>query len=147
MSEALTGRKKTFFLFPISYKETVLNSSSLEAKRMLDTRLIYGLYPEVVNNPGNEKEILVEIANSYLYKDILQIEGIRKPAHIENLLRALAFQVGNEVSYNEEDGVLNAFEIKWKDKKVKFPNSFLKAYPNHTTTAVNQSNFVSFVDE
>src|SRR5690554_6509399 len=99
MSEALTGRKKTFFLFPISYKETVLNSSSLEAKRMLDTRLIYGLYPE------------------------------------------------NEVSYNEEDGVLNAFEIKWKDKKVKSPNSFLKAYPNHTTTAVNQSNFVSFVDE
>ena len=54
MSEALTGRKKTFFLFPISYKETVLNSSTLEAKRMLDTRLIYGLYPEVVNNPGNE---------------------------------------------------------------------------------------------
>ena len=78
MSEALTGRKKTFFLFPISYKETVLNSSSLEAKRMLDTRLIYGLYPEVVNNPGNEKEILVEIANSYLYKDILQIEAVNQ---------------------------------------------------------------------
>lgn len=51
----------------------------------------------MVNNPGKEKEILVEIANSYLYKDILQIEGIRKPAHIENLLRALAFQVATKL--------------------------------------------------
>ena len=100
MSEALTGRKKTFYLYPISYKETVGYSSTLEAKRMLDTRLIYGLYPEVVNNPGNEKEIRVEIANSYLYKDILQIEGIRKPAHIDNLLRALAFQVLNTRNEN-----------------------------------------------
>ncbi|HAR39121.1 MAG TPA: hypothetical protein DCS09_11430 [Porphyromonadaceae bacterium] len=100
-SEPLTGRKITYQLFPVSYKESVENSSALEAKRMLDTRLVYGLYPEVFNNPGKEREILLEIANSYLYKDIMQLEGIRKPVHIEKLLRALAFQVGSEVSYNE----------------------------------------------
>ncbi len=256
MAEPLTGRKIVFYLYPISYKETVEYSSSLEAKRMLDTRLVFGLYPNVVNNPGHEKEILIEIANSYLYKDILQIEGIRKPAHIENLLRALAFQVGNEVSYNElsrivgninaatvekyldifekayiiyklpafsrnlrneikkgkkyyfydngirnvlisnfslpqmridkgalwenfliserlknnhynkkfvnsyfwrthdkaeidyieeTDGALHAFEFKWTDKMVRFPGSFLKAYPNHSTTIVSKSSFETFV--
>src|SRR5690606_28674574 len=100
-AEPLTGRKKTFHLFPLSYKELASNTSAFEAKRLLETRLIYGSYPEVVNNPGNEKEILVEIAQSYLYKDILQLESIRKPSHIEKLLRALAFQAGNEVNYHE----------------------------------------------
>lgn len=100
-SEPLTGRKKNLHLFPISYQETVKHASVFEAKRLLDTRLVYGLYPEVFNNPGQEKEILIEIAQSYLYKDVLQMDSIRKPSHLEKLLRALAFQVGNEVSYYE----------------------------------------------
>lgn len=256
MSEPLTGRKKTFYLFPISYRETTENSSVIEAKRLLDTRLVYGLYPDVVNHPGKEKDILVEIANSYLYKDILQLENIRKPARIEKLLQALAFQVGSEVSYNElaqtignidsetvekyldllekayvifklpafsrnlrnelkkgkkyyfydngirnvlisnfsipdmradkgalwenfliserlknnsytkryantyfwrthdraeidyieeEDGMLNAFEFKWKEKKVNFAYSFRDAYPNHSTSVVHRANFENFV--
>lgn len=70
----------------------------------------------MVNNPGKEKEILVEIANSYLYKDILQIEGIRKPAHIENLLRALAFQVGNEISYNELSRIVGNIDAATVEK-------------------------------
>ena len=78
MAEPLTGRKKTFYLFPISYRETVKNSSPLEAKRLLDTRLVYGSYPDVISNPGNERDTLVEIANSYLYKDILQLDHIHK---------------------------------------------------------------------
>ena len=255
-AEPLTGRKITSYLFPLSYKETVENTSGPEAKRLLDTRLVYGFYPDVVNHPGAEKEILVEIANSYLYKDILKLENIRKPSHIEKLLRALAFQVGSEVSYyelaqivgnidtttvekyldllekafvifklpslsrnlrneikkgkkyyfydngvrnvlisnfsipdmrqdkgalwenfliserlknnhynnrfantyfwrttvkaeidyiEEEDGVLNAFEFKWKKQNVKFSNSFLEAYPNHQTTVVNRMDFEGFV--
>lgn len=255
-AEPLTGRKKTFQLFPFSYKEIADNTSTLEAKRLLDTRLIYGSYPDVVNHAGNEKEILIEIANSYLYKDILQLDSIRKPSHIEKLLSALAFQVGSEVSYHElaqtignidtatvekyldllekayvifklpafsrnlrneikkgkkyyfydngirnvlisnfsipemrqdkgalwenfliaermkynhynenfahtyfwrthdqaeidyieeTDGILNAYEFKWKEQKVRFANSFLTTYPNHKTATINRNNFETFI--
>jgi uncharacterized protein len=102
MAEPLTGRKKTFQLYPISFGETVKDTSQLEAKRLLDTRLIYGLYPEVLNNPGQEKEILIEIAQSYLYKDVLQLDSIRKPSHLEKLLKASGFSGRkSEVSYHE----------------------------------------------
>ncbi len=99
--EPLTGRKRTFYLFPVSYNELINHTNILEARRALESRLIYGSYPEIVNNPGHEKEILVEIAQSYLYKDILKLEGIRKPGKLQKLLQALAFQTGSEVSYNE----------------------------------------------
>ena len=255
--EPLTGRKTTFYLYPVSYREMVANTSFLEAKRLLETRMVFGSYPDVVNNPGREKEILIEIAQSYLYKDILQLDFVRKPSHIDKLMKALAFQAGNEVNYNElaktvgnidtatvekyldllektyvifrlpafnrnlrneikkgkkyyfydngirnvlisnftqpelrfdkgalwenyliserlknnsydknfadtyfwrthdqaeidyieeQDGVLNAYEIKWSEKKLRFPNSFLKAYPEHTTTLVSKKNFEEFLN-
>jgi len=59
------------------------------------------MYPDVIDNPGNEREILKQLTNSYLYKDILAYHGLRKPDLLEKLLRALALQLGNEVSYNE----------------------------------------------
>ncbi len=99
--DPLTGRKKTFYLYPLSFNELVESSSLREAKRLLDNQIIFGAYPEVVNHPGEEKEALMEIAQSYLYKDILGMGNIRKPMHIEKLLKALAFQVGSEVSYHE----------------------------------------------
>lgn len=256
MAEPLTGRKQTFYLYPFSYKEIARNQSVLEARRLLETRLIFGSYPDVVNNAGNERSTLTEIANSYLYRDILKLDNIRKPTHIEKLLQALAFQVGSEVSYHElaqtignidtatvekyidllekafilfklpalsrnlrneikkgkkyyfydngirnvlisnfsnidlrqdkgalwenfliserlknnhyqgryantyfwrthdkaeidyieeEGGILNAFELKWKAQKVRFANSFLEAYPNHKTAVVSRSDFESFV--
>jgi predicted AAA+ superfamily ATPase len=100
-NEPLTGRKRVFQLFPISYNEIVESKGLLEAKRTLNNQLIYGSYPEVISNPGKEKEVLLEIASSYLYKDILMMDGIRKSSHLEKLLQALAFQVGNEVNYHE----------------------------------------------
>lgn len=256
-AEPLTGRKKTFQLYPISFGETVKDTSRLEAKRLLDTRLIYGLYPEVLNNPGQEKEILIEIAQSYLYKDVLQLDSIRKPSHIEKLLKALAFQVGSEVSYHElaqtignidtatvekyldllekafvifklpafnrnlrneikkgkkyyfydngirnvlinnftfpemrqdkgalwenfliserlklnayesrfvntyfwrthdnaeidyleeTDGMLYAYEFKWKDQRVRFPVSFLQSYPEHQKAVISRQNFEEFLE-
>lgn len=255
-AEALTGRKITFYLYPISFREIAENSSLLEARRLLETRMIFGSYPEVINNPGKEKEVLIEIAQSYLYKDILRLDSVRKPSHIDKLLKALAFQLGNEVNYHElaqtvgnidtatvekyldlleksfvifklpafnrnlrneikkgkkyyfydngirnvlisnfvqpdlrldkgalwenylvserlkqnsytqnfantyfwrthdqaeidyieeQDGMLNAYEFKWKEKKVSFPKSFLDAYPQHTTTAVSRENFEEFI--
>lgn len=101
MNEPLTGRKRTLYLYPISYAELQEHTSHLEAKRQLEARLIYGMYPDVINNIGDEKEILLELSNSYLFKDILKIDDIRKPDHLVKLVRALAFQVGSEVSYSE----------------------------------------------
>lgn len=100
-SEPLTGRKFEYRLFPVSYEEFENSRGYLDALRDLENRLIYGFYPDVINNRGKEREILNGIAESYLFKDILAYANIKKPELLEKLLQALAFQVGNEVSYNE----------------------------------------------
>ena len=100
-NEPLTGRKKEYHLYPISFSEMVRHTSLLTEQRLLENRLIYGSYPEVINNSGNEKEVLKEITNSYLYKDVLRYDGIKKASLIDKLLVALALQLGSEVSYNE----------------------------------------------
>lgn len=99
--EPLTGRKWEFHLFPFSFQEMTNHHGALEEKRLLHHRMVYGYYPEVVLNPGQETERLKELANSYLYKDILTWERIQKPDRMERLLQAISFQIGNEVSYNE----------------------------------------------
>lgn len=101
MNEPLTGRKWEFQLYPLSFEEMAQHHGLLEERRLLHQRLIYGYYPEVVNNPGEEIPRLKQLADSYLYKDILMWERILKPERLEKLLQALAFQVGNEVSYHE----------------------------------------------
>ncbi|MES2447040.1 MAG: ATP-binding protein [Bacteroidota bacterium] len=100
-SESLTGRKWEYHLYPISYEELEKSSDYISASRDLEQRLIYGFYPDVINNPGQERDILNEISESYLFRDILAYGNIKKPDVLEKILRALAFQVGNEVSYNE----------------------------------------------
>lgn len=102
INEPLTGRKWTFQLYPFSFAEMVQQHGLLEEKRLLYHRLIYGYYPEIVTVPdGSEKERLLNLADSYLYKDILIWERIHKPDKLEKLLQALALQLGNEVSFNE----------------------------------------------
>ncbi len=101
VNEPLTGRKWEYLLFPISYQEMEQHSNFLEEKRLLEHRLIYGSYPEIINHLGDEQQRLKQLADSYLFKDILIWERIKKPEKLEKLLQALAFQVGNEVSYNE----------------------------------------------
>lgn len=101
INEPLTGRKWEYILFPISFSEMVNHHGLLEEERLLDHRLIYGYYPDVINSPGNERDILKALASSYLYKDILTWERIMKPDRLEKLVQALAFQIGNEVSYHE----------------------------------------------
>lgn len=100
-NEPLTGRKFEFNLYPISIYELVMHHGKIEEQRLLERRMIYGLYPEIVNNPGNEQEYLIELVNSYLYKDILSFQNIRKPDVLNKLLTGLALQLGQEVSYNE----------------------------------------------
>ena len=99
--EPLTGRKFEYQLFPISWNEFERNVGYIKAQQQLDLRLLYGMYPDVINNFGNEYEILKNLVSSYLYKDILSLAGIRKSEVLEKILQALAMQIGNEVSYNE----------------------------------------------
>ena len=106
INEPLTGRKFEYNLFPFSTNELVNHTSMLEEMRQLQNRLVYGFYPDVVNNPGEEKEILTNIVNSYLYKDVFEFQDIRKSSVIEKLVQALALQVGSEVSFNELGNLL-----------------------------------------
>lgn len=101
INEPLTGRKKEYWMFPLSFSELVENKGLLEEKRLLTHRMIYGSYPDVVNNGGEERMVLSELANSYLYKDILMFDKVKKSDKLTKLLQALAFQIGSEVSYNE----------------------------------------------
>jgi len=101
VNEPLTGRKWEHQIYPVSFEEMVNHHGFLEEQRLLNHRLVYGCYPEVITNPGNEKRILSLIADSYLYKDILQWEYIKKSDKLLKLLKALAYQLGNQVSYNE----------------------------------------------
>ncbi|HOG43708.1 MAG TPA: ATP-binding protein [bacterium] len=101
INEPLTGRKWEFSLYPMSFSEMAAHNGFIEENRLLPHRMIYGYYPEVVNSAGNEKEVLKQLSDSYLYKDIFTWENIKKPEKLMKLLQAIAFQVGSEVSANE----------------------------------------------
>lgn len=101
LQESLTGRKWEYHLYPVSWEEWYRHNDYLTVSQQLESRVLYGMYPEVLSNPGAEEQILKELTKSYLYKDILALSGIKKPDILEKLVTALAFQIGNEVSYNE----------------------------------------------
>ena len=106
VNESLTGRKREFRLYPLSFKEMADETSALEESRMIDHRLIYGYYPEVVTSPGDEKEVIKELIESYLYKDVLEENEIAKQDKLVRLVQALAFQIGSTVSANELAGLV-----------------------------------------
>jgi uncharacterized protein len=99
-AEPLTGRNTPLTLYPISYAEYVQNIGERAATRMLEFRMLYGMYPAVISAADPERE-LVQLTRDYLFKDVLRVERVRKPVVIEKLAQLLAYQVGQEVSYNE----------------------------------------------
>ncbi|MFH1829521.1 MAG: ATP-binding protein [Pseudomonadota bacterium] len=103
VGEPLTGRKKTLKMYPLAQLEIMQMEEQFEIDAHLESRLIYGSYPEVViTNDDHERErYLKEIVASYLYKDILELDGIRHSDKIVRLLQLLAFQIGKEVSCDE----------------------------------------------
>ncbi len=103
VSEPLTGRKLTFTLYPVGYGEMVQTLGALEARNQLDRWLIWGGYPAIItmDQPHLRERLLRELVGSYLYRDILEMEGVRRAEKIVNLLRLLAFQIGQEVSISE----------------------------------------------
>jgi len=117
LNEPLTGRKWEYKLYPLSFGEMVNHHGLLEEKRLLPHRMVYGYYPDVVTHPGDEKELLRLLSDSYLYKDILAWEQVKKPEKLLNLLQAIAFQVGNQVSYNEL-GQLSGLDAKTVEKYI-----------------------------
>lgn len=101
IQEPMTGRKLEFMLFPFSFSEMCDHYGFLEEKRMLEHRLIFGYYPDIALNVGNEVKLLKSLTTSYLYKDLLMLDTIKKPVILEKILKALALQLGSEVTYNE----------------------------------------------
>ena len=101
LNEPLTGRKWEYELFPVSWEEFEKKEGYIKTEQQIENRLLYGMYPEVLNNKGKEREVLKNLVSSYLYRDILAFSEIRKPEILDNLLLALALQVGSEVNYNE----------------------------------------------
>lgn len=107
LKEPLTGRKYEFLLPPFSLEEMEQSSGKLETDRLLSKSVIYGMYPEpALFGVAEARERLLELGGSYLYKDILLLGQIRHPDALEKLLRALALQVGSEVSYTELAGLV-----------------------------------------
>ncbi len=101
IAEALTGRKYEFILHPLSFSELAADHGFIEERRFLEHRMVYGSYPEIVTSPGHEAELVKLLAGSYLFKDLLILEGIKKPALLENIVKALALQLGSELSFHE----------------------------------------------
>ncbi|AWO00212.1 ATPase [Chitinophaga alhagiae] len=117
VNEPLTGRKYEFMLYPLSFSEMVQHHGLLEEKRLIEHRMVYGYYPEIVSKPGEERELLKLLAGSYLYKDLLMLDQIKKPLLLEKLLKALALQVGSEISYQEISQTIGS-DYKTVDKYI-----------------------------
>jgi len=101
LNEPLTGRKWEYQLYPLSFGEMVAHHGLLTEKRLLSHRLVYGYYPEVVTSVGKERDVLKMLSDSYMYKDVLALGSIKKSDKLQTLLQAIAFQVGDQVSYSE----------------------------------------------
>ncbi|MBR5081207.1 MAG: ATP-binding protein [Bacteroidales bacterium] len=106
INEPATGRLLEHRLYPLSLRELADDTSEREQQRLLESRMIYGLYPEIVTSPADAKRTLMTLTNNYLYKDLLSYRGIKKPDLLQKLVRALALQLGDEVSYNELSNML-----------------------------------------
>jgi predicted AAA+ superfamily ATPase len=101
VNEPLTGRKWEFQMFPISWQELLSWQGLAKALPKLENLLVFGSYPEILTHPGQEVTLLQNLSSSYLYKDLLNFQGIRRPELLQKLLQALAWQIGSEVSFNE----------------------------------------------
>ncbi len=149
-SEPLTGRKYEFLLLPLSTAEMISHTDDTTEKRLLEQRLLYGLYPGVVNEPGNERKILTNLTGSYLYKDIFTFQDIRKPEIIESLLEALALQTGNEVSYHELANTLGIDQLTVRRYIDLLEKAFvvfrLRSFSRNVRNEIRKSRKIYFYD-
>lgn len=150
MNEPLTGRKWSYDLLPVSWEEWQHHAGYLKAEQDLENRLVYGFYPEVLTRPDDKQEILHELMESYLYKDILNYAGIRKPDVLQKLVQALAFQVGQEVVYKEV-GDLTGLDSKTVSRYVDilekaFVLFRVPAFSKNLRNEIKKNNKIYFFD-
>lgn len=150
INEPLTGRKYEYVMFPLSTEELIGSYGESEENRLLDHRLIYGSYPEVITHEGEEREILTNIVSSYLYKDIFSFQDVRKPEIIEQLIQALALQIGSEVSFNELGRLLGLNSITVQRYIDFLEKSFivfhLRSFSRNVRSELKKSRKIYFYD-
>ena len=127
-AEPLTGRKLEYRLPPLSFGELVAARGLLAETAERERRLLYGSYPEVVASPGEEPAILSEIAGSYLLKDVYALDGLRRASGLDRLTRALAFQIGSEVSLPELAG-LTGMDVKTVNRYIDLLTKCYVVFP------------------
>jgi uncharacterized protein len=148
--EPLTGRKWEYFLYPISCGELIDYSGVPEFLSKLSQYLVYGGYPEVVTNLSNAQQVLNNLASSYLYKDVLALTGVKKPLLLEKILKALAWQIGSEVSMNELSQIVGA-DAKTIDNYIHLLEQVyvvyrLSAHSGNLRNEINRKKKIYFYD-
>ncbi|MFC5282258.1 ATP-binding protein [Pedobacter alpinus] len=150
VNESLTGRKYEMMLLPFSYAELVKHTDYLTEERLLEQRLIYGSYPEIINDPSNAEEHLKLLADSYLYKDLFALEQVSKPALFQKIVKALALQVGSEVNFSELAQLVKADQKtveKYIDLLEKaFVIFSLTAYSGNVRNEIKKNRKIYFYD-
>lgn len=150
INEPLTGRKYEMMLLPLSYAELVSATDFITEERSIAQRLIYGAYPEVINDPQNAEEHLKLLADSYLYKDLFALEEVKKPVLFEKIVKALALQIGSEVNFSELAQLVKA-DQKTVDKYVSLlEKSFvvftLPAFSGNVRNEIKKNKKIYFYD-
>jgi len=150
INEPLTGRKYEMMLLPFSYAELVNNTDFITEERSLEQRLIYGSYPEIINDPQNAEEHLKLLADSYLYKDLFTLEDVKKPLLFEKIVKALALQIGSEVNFSELAQLVKA-DQKTVDKYISLlEKSFvvfsLPAFSGNVRNEIKKNKKIYFYD-
>lgn len=150
LNEPLTGRKIEYHLYPISTGELYASKGLVGLSELFERRMIYGSYPDVLLGDLSPEKVLIELTDSYLYKDILEMEGLRKSSVLQKLLVALALQVGSEVSYNELSktvGVDNKTVEKYIDVLEKCYIVFrLNSFSRNIRSELTKSKKIYFYD-
>lgn len=150
INEPLTGRKWEYKMYPLSWGEIINSLGMPEAFGSLENYLVYGTYPEVVTQKGNEIPVLTNLATSYLYKDLLNFQGIRKPELLNKILQALAWQVGSEVSYNELSRTVQADKVTVSNYVDLLEKAFiirkLNPFSRNLRSEISSSRKIYFID-
>ena len=150
ITEPLTGRKEEYLLYPLSTAELVSSHGETEEKRQLENRLLYGMYPEVVTDQASAYNALKNITSSYLYKDILSFQDLRRPEMLRHLLEALALQIGSEVSFHELGQMVHADPVTVERYVHMLEQAFvifrLRALSRNVRNELKKSRKIYFVD-
>lgn len=152
VGEPLVGRSKVLTLFPVAQMELNKQFNRYELKENLEEYLIFGSYPEIITNKTHEKkkDLISEIANAYLFKDILTHQNLRNSKKLRQILQLLAFQIGSEVSLNEIANAIN-LDVKTVDKYLDllekaFVIKSLSGFSRNLRSEVNQKKKYYFFD-